>query len=225
LSVTGFDGIELSRYAVPALTTVDQEELDTGAVAWRLLSRQLEGLEEPEGLEGLEGSTRSGSLEDAVLMPRLVIGDSTGRVPPSRAPVPGTARTDVDHSPATLAKKPLGWAQEGQDWTLLHGGTLLGAAVTGASMPPVHSPRPHLHHVGASLALPDVNGTTYWGGRTFVEGRGSTLLSNHGVQEVVDSAVSGNGRELRSRVRWHAHDERDLLLEQRSQSAFLLPQQ
>src|SRR5699024_11309650 len=58
-----------------------------------------------------------------------------------------TARTDVDHSPATLAKKPLGWAQEGQDWTLLHGGTLLGAAVTGASMAPVHSPRPHLHPV------------------------------------------------------------------------------
>lgn len=231
ISVTGFDGIELSRYAVPALTTVDQEELDAGAMAWALLSRQL------------DGTAEVGSVDDVILQPQLVVGDSTGRVPPSRAPVVDPTRTAVNRSALTLTRMPLGWVQEGQDWTLLHGGNLLGAAVTGASMPPVHSPRPHLHpvrslngkamtvtmpidhrhHFGASLALPDVNGTTYWGGRTFVEGRGSTLLSNHGVQKTVESTTVDNGRDLRSRVRWIAHDDRDLLLEQRSQSAFLLP--
>lgn len=233
ISVTGFDGIELSRFAVPALTTVDQDELDTGAVAWTLLGRQL------------DGSAEASISDEVILQPRLVIGDSTGRVPPSRVPVVGSARTDVGRPAAVLTDKPLGWVREGQDWTLLHGGTLLGAAVTGASMPPVHSPRPHLHpvrslngraltvtmpvdhrhHFGASLALPDVNGTTYWGGRTFVEGRGSTLLSNHGVQKTLESGTADNGRDLRSRVRWLAHDTHDLLLEQRSQSAFLLPGQ
>jgi LacI family transcriptional regulator len=231
VSVTGFDGIELSRFAVPRLTTVGQEELDAGAVAWSLLRARL---------EKTDASAGSGVT---TLEPLLQSGDSTGRVPPSRVPsVPGTGGGD-DPFAEDLGNIPFGWVKEGRDWTLLAGGTLLAAAVSGRSMPPVHSPRPHLHpvrslagqamtvtnpsdhrhHFGLSLAVPDVDGTTYWGGRTYVEGRGSTLLANHGVQESLEESLDRSGHELSSRVRWSAHDGRDLLHEERSLGSFLLP--
>lgn len=52
------------------------------------------------------------------------------------------------------------------------------------------SPADHLHHLGASIALPDVDGTSFWGGRTYVRELGkSTLLDNHGVQRIVSETV------------------------------------
>ncbi|MCG7527082.1 PmoA family protein [Streptomyces sp. OfavH-34-F] len=49
---------------------------------------------------------------------------------------------------------------------------------------PVTEERPadHVHHLGASVAVPDVAGHNFWGGRTFVRGQGPTVLDNHGVQ-------------------------------------------
>lgn len=49
---------------------------------------------------------------------------------------------------------------------------------------PVTEERPadHLHHLGTSVAVPDVAGHNFWGGRTFVRGQGPTALDNHGVQ-------------------------------------------
>ena len=231
VSVTGFDGIELTRYAVPRLTTVGQEALDAGSVAWSLLRARLTTSDESEG----GGVT--------VLEPLLQIGDSTGRVPPSRVPSAPGSGGEEDPFAEDLGNIPFGWVREGRDWTLLAGGTLLAAAVSGRSMPPVHSPRPHLHpvhslagramtvtnpsdhrhHFGLSLTMPDVNGTTYWGGRTYVEGRGSTLLANHGVQESLEETLDRSGHELSSRVQWRAHDGAELLHEQRSLGTFLLP--
>jgi hypothetical protein len=43
-------------------------------------------------------------------------------------------------------------------------------------------PGDHLHHLGAGVAVPDVAGRNFWGGRTYVRGQGSTELDNHGVQ-------------------------------------------
>lgn len=54
--------------------------------------------------------------------------------------------------------------------------TLGGIAVTQAS------PADHPHHLGVSLAIPDVGGTNFWGGRTYVHGQGSLPLPNHGTQ-------------------------------------------
>lgn len=231
LSVTGFDGIELSRFAVPTLTTVGQEELGTGAIAWDLLHRQLSPDSAPE------------PTDHALLTPRLIVGDSTGRVPPSRTP-PAVAATPPVGLPADdLARTPLRWTPQDGAWQLEHGAAVLGVLADGSAMAPVHSPRPHLHplrtlagramtevtpvdhrhHHGVSLALPDVNGTTYWGGRTFLEGRGSTLLSNHGVQHAGPAAASPDDRSLHAPVRWCAHDGRDLLTEQRTLTASLLP--
>ncbi|MGW8354932.1 DUF6807 domain-containing protein [Streptomyces wedmorensis] len=43
-------------------------------------------------------------------------------------------------------------------------------------------PEDHPHHLGAGIAVADVAGHNFWGGRTFVRGRGSVELDNHGVQ-------------------------------------------
>ncbi len=54
--------------------------------------------------------------------------------------------------------------------------TLAGATVTQAQ------PVDHPHHLGVSVAVSDLGGTNFWGGRTFVTGTGSTWLDNHGSQ-------------------------------------------
>lgn len=54
--------------------------------------------------------------------------------------------------------------------------TLAGVPVT------EERPADHLHHLGTSIAVPDVAGHNFWGGRTFVRGQGPTALDNHGIQ-------------------------------------------
>lgn len=43
-------------------------------------------------------------------------------------------------------------------------------------------PADHAHHLGVSLAVPDVGGLNFWGGRTYVRDKGPTWLPNHGIQ-------------------------------------------
>ncbi|WP_031477341.1 PmoA family protein [Streptomyces bicolor] len=54
--------------------------------------------------------------------------------------------------------------------------TLAGTAVTELS------PADHTHHLGVGVAVPDVEGSNFWGGRTFVRDQGPTELDNHGAQ-------------------------------------------
>lgn len=54
--------------------------------------------------------------------------------------------------------------------------TLAGTAVTELS------PTDHAHHLGVGVAVPDVEGFNFWGGRTYVRDRGPTELDNHGSQ-------------------------------------------
>ncbi|MFJ1750774.1 PmoA family protein [Streptomyces sp. NPDC088116] len=44
-------------------------------------------------------------------------------------------------------------------------------------------PPDHVHHLGVSMAVPDVSGVNFWGGRTYVRDRGPVALDNHGAQE------------------------------------------
>ncbi|MFF6876302.1 MULTISPECIES: DUF6807 family protein [unclassified Streptomyces] len=57
--------------------------------------------------------------------------------------------------------------------------TLAGTAVT------EFSPADHAHHLGVGVAVPDVEGHNFWGGRTFVRDQGPTELDNHGFQRHV----------------------------------------
>ncbi|MFE5486168.1 PmoA family protein [Streptomyces sp. NPDC056527] len=105
---------------------------------------------------------------------------------------------------------------------------------------PDHSPRPHLHpvstlagvtvteqlpadhphHLGVGVAVADVAGFTFWGGRTFVRDQGPIALDNHGVQR-------HEGFKLRDpdgfveELTWTA-GERTLLREHRTVSATAL---
>lgn len=54
--------------------------------------------------------------------------------------------------------------------------TLAGTVVTELS------PADHAHHLGVGVAVPDVEGFNFWGGRTYVRDRGPTELDNHGSQ-------------------------------------------
>ncbi|WP_223777842.1 PmoA family protein [Streptomyces sp. 135] len=54
--------------------------------------------------------------------------------------------------------------------------TLAGTPVTELA------PDDHPHHLGAGVAVPDVAGRNFWGGRTFVRDQGPTELDNHGAQ-------------------------------------------
>ncbi|MES9522880.1 PmoA family protein [Streptomyces capoamus] len=54
--------------------------------------------------------------------------------------------------------------------------TLAGTAVTEVG------PADHAHHLGVGVAVPDVEGHNFWGGRTFVRDRGPAELDDHGAQ-------------------------------------------
>ncbi|MET8474826.1 PmoA family protein [Streptomyces sp. NPDC006422] len=54
--------------------------------------------------------------------------------------------------------------------------TLAGTPVT------EFAPADHAHHLGVGVAVPDVAGRNFWGGRTYVRDRGPTELGNHGEQ-------------------------------------------
>lgn len=54
--------------------------------------------------------------------------------------------------------------------------TLAGTPVTEVG------PADHAHHLGVGVAVPDVEGHNFWGGRTFVRDQGPTELDNHGAQ-------------------------------------------
>ncbi|MFE9168631.1 PmoA family protein [Streptomyces kebangsaanensis] len=89
--------------------------------------------------------------------------------------------------------------------------TLAGTAVTELS------PADHAHHLGVGVAVPDVEGHNFWGGRTFVRDRGPTELDNHGAQR-------HTGFQLRDpdgfveELRWVA-EGRELLRERRTVAA------
>src|SRR5689334_14257276 len=54
--------------------------------------------------------------------------------------------------------------------------TLAGTPVT------EFAPTDHPHHLGAGVAVSDLGGANFWGGRTYVSGQGPTWLDNHGEQ-------------------------------------------
>jgi predicted dehydrogenase len=86
-----------------------------------------------------------------------------------------------------------------------------------------HHPADHDWHNGVGMAIPDVNGSHFWGGGSYVKGQGYLLLDNHGVitgepPELDDHAftqqlqwIGRDGtvqlREARS-ISWAATDER-----------------
>lgn len=86
--------------------------------------------------------------------------------------------------------------------------TLAGAPVTELS------PTDHAHHLGAGVAVPDVEGHNFWGGRTYVRDQGPTELGNHGAQRHTTFREIGPGGFVEE-LRWTAAGT-DLLSERRT---------
>jgi len=104
----------------------------------------------------------------------------------------------------TLAELGVRWAHSERDRILVPariGGIEVALYRDGRGTIPTSSPRPVLHpvrtlagvvvtanhpadhdwHSGVGMAIPDVNGTNFWGGSTYIYGQGYVLLDDHGV--------------------------------------------
>jgi hypothetical protein len=90
--------------------------------------------------------------------------------------------------------------------------TLAGVEVTQAG------PADHTHHLGAGVAIADVGGTNFWGGRTFVRGAGPSWLDNHGTQRHVDF-VRRDESGFTETVEWLRPGGATVLRERRSVTA------
>ncbi|MEW2562941.1 PmoA family protein [Streptomyces griseorubiginosus] len=89
--------------------------------------------------------------------------------------------------------------------------TLAGTAVTELG------PADHPHHLGVGVAVPDVEGHNFWGGRTYVRDQGPTELDNHGAQRHTSFPLRDpDGFE--EELRWVASGA-ELLRERRTVSA------
>ncbi|HWD81983.1 MAG TPA: DUF6807 family protein, partial [Kribbella sp.] len=204
LSVTGMDDIGLARFAVPSLTTVRVPQKDLGELAWQRLHASIAG---PAG--------EAGDVPEL----RLAVRASTG-------PVPQEPRS-------ATADDRIGWQQQGDIFELGSSAGMLARYEFGRRMPQVHAPRPYLHpvrtlgghpltevspvdhrhHYGVSLAVAQVNGTSHWGGRTYLRGQGPTLLTNHGQQR--SRGVTLDDRELIDDLTWYDEQGRPQLVEHR----------
>lgn len=125
--------------------------------------------------------------------PGAAVGDA-GRPGPAAG---RAGRTDVS---ARGAGRPGAAAGDG-DARLVVAGVEVARYVVRPDLAAEHGPRPYLHpvrtlagtpvtdalpadhvwHLGASLAVQDVDGVNLWGGRTYVRGTGYTWRDDHGV--------------------------------------------
>lgn len=135
------------------------------------------------------------------------------------------------------------WAQTGGDTVLgraeVDGRTVMtlidGAGTTATSVPrptahPVRTlagvevtaqhPADHDWHVGLGLAVPDVDGSNFWGGPTFVRDRGYELRDDHGRMVATRSTPVVDGRDgthgLDQRIEWRDQGDRIVLRETRA---------
>lgn len=112
--------------------------------------------------------------------------------------------------------------------------------VSGSELDPILSPRPYLHpvatlggrlvtdarpadhqwHLGISVALPDVGGWNFWGGRTFLRGQGYVWREDHGRIEHAGFEQLGDDG-FTERLRWLSPHGELLLTERRRVTAGL----
>ncbi|KAI9639874.1 putative oxidoreductase [Dioszegia hungarica] len=145
------------------------------------------------------------------------------------------------------------WAFAGRDKVLANailGGRTILEIQDGGSILPTSSPRPYIHpirtlsgvevsathpadhdwHCGLGFAVPDVDGCSFWGGGTYVHGKGYVDLENHGrmTTERVEYLPSSSGSApnpsgIEQTILWTNHLGHSPLRELRSLRWSLLP--
>ncbi|WP_431882374.1 PmoA family protein [Micromonospora gifhornensis] len=130
------------------------------------------------------------------------------------------------------------------DRELLVDGTPVARYVLAPDLDATHGPRPYLHpvrtlagtrvtdalpadhvwHLGASLAVQDVNGTNLWGGRTYVRDLGYTWRADHG--RIVHAGWNHRSTDrLDHLLHWCDPTGAVLLTERRTLAAAAVPEQ
>ena len=86
-----------------------------------------------------------------------------------------------------------------------------------------HQPLDHVWHLGVGVALQDVDGVNFWGGRTYTREAGQYIWRpDHGSIEVVETAVeraaaaAGAPGLLQERLSWNGPDGAPILTEERT---------
>nr|WP_285776508.1 PmoA family protein [Microtetraspora sp. NBRC 13810] len=79
-------------------------------------------------------------------------------------------------------------------------------------------PADHVHHLGVSVAIADVAGRNFWGGRTWVPGRGPAWLDDHGVQRHVRFHRRADDG-FTEHLSWTAPDGAEVVREERTVTA------
>jgi hypothetical protein len=87
--------------------------------------------------------------------------------------------------------------------------TLAGTTVTG------FMPDDHVHHLGASIAVPALNEANFWGGRTYLTGRGPVHVDNHGRQRH-ERWLHRSDDRVEQELRWTGRDGEPLARERRA---------
>jgi predicted dehydrogenase len=77
-----------------------------------------------------------------------------------------------------------------------------------------HHPADHDWHNGVGMAIPEVNGTHFWGGGSYVHGQGYVLLDNHGA--IVGEEPQQDDGAFTQELSWIGRDGAVVLREQRS---------
>jgi LacI family transcriptional regulator len=194
LSIVGIDDIPQSRFAVPPLTTMSVPRIEIGRQAWNRMR------------QALEGETADHPL---FYRPVLVARRSSGPASHASGWV-GPARPVLRLGSTVVAQYEEGSTVD----SVLSPRPFLDNVVSRAGTPlTVTEPTDHPHHLGVSLAIPDVNGTSYWGGRTYVRGEGSIMVPNHGRQR--RDRLSIDGHSLHERLSWVDHTGTTQLVEVR----------
>lgn len=101
--------------------------------------------------------------------------------------------------PATVSPRPY-----------LHPVTTLGGITVTGFMPGDHP-----HHLGASIAVPVVNDANFWGGRTYLRGRGPVQLDDHGRQRHV-RWLNRSSDHVAHELHWTGGDGTVIACERRS---------
>lgn len=74
-------------------------------------------------------------------------------------------------------------------------------------------PADHRHHLGVSVTTPDVSGTNFWGGSTYVRDVGPQILDNHGRQVI--EAESAEVNRYNATIVWRDRDDEPVISEER----------
>ena len=162
----------------------------------------------------------------------------------ARAVIPGIedALERAIRAHATFSELGLPWARPanppGTGLLFDAGGRTLAVQRTGAGLNAGLSPRPYLHpvttlggtvvtdhlpadhpwHLGAGFALQDVNGTNFWGGKTYLRDAGAYVSrQDHGRIELLPANAGGAlpGEPAIWQLRWLSAEGQPLLTEQR----------